>query len=66
MTDPIWIALNEAPVIHERLLVLHGGAAGVRDERLLESALARPMQYAASRDPIGIIELAALYTTAII
>jgi len=28
--------------VHDRLLVLHGGAAGLRDAGLLASALARP------------------------
>lgn len=40
--DPIWLTLEEAVAIHERLLEEHGGQAGVRDAALLESALARP------------------------
>ncbi len=52
--------------IHDRLLAAHGGASGLRDEGLLQSALARPRQhyaYAASQDTI---EMAALYTAGIV
>ena len=42
----------------------HGGAAGVRDEALLESALARPLNRAAYGEP-DIVEIAALYAIAI-
>src|SRR5580700_7360738 len=52
--------------IHNRLVAVHGGASGLRDRGLLQSALARPRQhhaYAASRD---IITMAALYTAGII
>ena len=38
----IWIDRELALAIHERQLAEHGGASGVRDEDLLESALARP------------------------
>jgi death-on-curing protein len=52
MTEPIWIGLREALAIHDRLLVLYGGAEGVRDQTLLESALARPRQgYAYGDNP---------------
>jgi death-on-curing protein len=37
--------------IHERQLAEHGGAGGIRDDRLLESALARPLQMLAYGDP---------------
>ena len=37
--------------IHERQLAEHGGTGGVRDEGLLESALARPQQLHAYSDP---------------
>lgn len=47
----VW--LDEAVVlaIHDRQLAEHGGAGGARDERLLESALARPLQLHAYGDP---------------
>jgi death-on-curing protein len=42
-SEPEWIPLAVALVIHERQLAEHGGGIGVRDEGLLESALARPI-----------------------
>src|SRR6188508_2449621 len=47
----IWIGKALALAIHERQLAEHGGTAGVRDEALLESALARPQQLYAYGDP---------------
>jgi death-on-curing protein len=46
-----WIDLVLALAIHDRQLAEHGGAAGVRDEGLLESALARPQQLLAYAEP---------------
>jgi death-on-curing protein len=40
-----------ALAIHDRLLDEHGGSSGVRDENLLELALARPKQLFAYREP---------------
>ncbi|MBZ5630453.1 MAG: type II toxin-antitoxin system death-on-curing family toxin [Acidobacteriia bacterium] len=42
MKEPIWIGVLETLVLHDLGLVAFGGAAGVRDQGLLESALARP------------------------
>lgn len=47
----IWIDRALALAIHERQLAEHGGAIGVRDEALLESALARPQQLYSYGDP---------------
>jgi death-on-curing protein len=41
---PISIDARSTSAIHGQLLVRHGGASGVLDEGLLESALARPRQ----------------------
>ncbi|MEA3015306.1 MAG: death on curing protein [Sphingomonadales bacterium] len=41
--EPEWIGVELALAIHERQLAEHGGGVGVRDEGLLESALARPI-----------------------
>ncbi|MGA8194689.1 MAG: type II toxin-antitoxin system death-on-curing family toxin [Acetobacteraceae bacterium] len=49
---------------HDEQLAEHGGAVGVRDEGLLESALARPLNRASYGDP-DMAELAALYAIAI-
>lgn len=42
MTTPRWLPKDLILAVHERQLAEHGGAPGVRDEALLESALARP------------------------
>ena len=47
----VWIDRVLALALHERQLAEHGGGAGVRDEALLESALARPQQLFAYGDP---------------
>jgi death on curing protein len=47
----IWIERAFAIAIHERQLAEHGGGTGVRDESLLNSALARPQQLQAYGDP---------------
>jgi len=52
--------------IHDRLLALHGGAPGLRDEGLLQSALARPRQHHAYAGSPDIVEMAALYTAGIV
>lgn len=42
MTEPVWVLRSVVLIAHEEALAAHGGAAGVRDMGLLESALARP------------------------
>ncbi|AIK43392.1 type II toxin-antitoxin system death-on-curing family toxin [Brucella anthropi] len=46
--------------LHQEQLRLHGGAAGIRDSGLLDSALARPLQKEAYGDP-DIFDLAVAY-----
>jgi death on curing protein len=62
----LWIEERDALAIHDRLLALHGGAAGLRDPGLLESALARPRQHHAYAGASDIVELATLYTAGIV
>lgn len=47
----IWIERLFAIAIQERQLAEHGGGIGVRDENMLDSALARPQQLHAYGDP---------------
>ena len=62
MDDPIWISEELALAIHSRQLAEHGGADGVRDKGLLESALARPRQHFAYSEPTpNVPALAAAY-----
>ena len=60
MTEPNWILERDVRAIHDRLLVLDGGAAGVRDAGLLASALARPQQHHTYEHTTDIVRLAAL------
>jgi death-on-curing protein len=66
VTEPIWLETREALVLHDRLLALDGGAPDVRDLGLLESAMARPRQHLAHGGGSSIVDLAAIYTTAIV
>ena len=58
MTEFLTRDLVEA--MHAEQIRLHGGAPGLRDEGMLESALARPLQKAAYSQP-DVFELAAAY-----
>ena len=60
----VWLSRQTILAIHDEQLAEHGGAVGVRDEGLLESALARPLNRASCGDP-DMAELAALYAIAI-
>ena len=66
MRQWIWIEERDATAIHERSLVLHGGAPGLRDRSLLQSALARPRHLATYEHGSGVADLAASYTAGII
>ena len=66
MKQPVWIDERDALVLHARLLALHGGAAGVRDHGLLQSALARPQQQFAYAETANIIDMATAYTAGIV
>ena len=56
----VWIDAAVVHAIHEEQLTEHGGSAGLRDEGLLESALARP-QHLASYGAPDVAACAAAY-----
>lgn len=65
MKEPAWITREDCLAIHEMMLAQHGGLAELRDEDLLESALAKPRNlfgYAKA----GLVEMAASYAAGII
>ena len=66
MKEPVWIDERDALVLHDRLLALHGGAVGLRDDGLLKSALARPQQHFAYAESPDIVDMAAAYTWGIV
>jgi death on curing protein len=51
MADWVWLATAVALAAHREQLAEHGGSDGVRDERLLESAMAREPNLAAYGEP---------------
>ncbi len=63
--QPVWVTETVVRAMHGRLLAEHGGAPGVRDAPLLESALARPQQLLAYSDP-DLYDLAGAYTAGIV
>jgi death-on-curing protein len=58
--DWIWVTAEVASAAHAEQLAEHGGGEGVRDSRLLESAMDRPQKHADYGDP-DIADLAAAY-----
>lgn len=62
MTGPIWIEKRVVLAYHDMQLAEHGGSSGVRDEGLLESALARPQNFAAyANEAPSLYRLSAAY-----
>lgn len=62
MTEVIWIDKHEALTIHAQQIAEHGGSDGIRDNGLLESALARAQNLLAySEENPSIPRLAAAY-----
>jgi death-on-curing protein len=55
-----WISRPALLLLHGESLAEHGGAAGMRDEGLLDSALARPQNLVAYGSP-DVADLAACY-----
>jgi death on curing protein len=64
--EPIWIEQRDVLAIHDQLLAAYGGRPGLRDEGLLQSALARPRQHHAYAQHSDVLEMAALYTAGIV
>jgi death-on-curing protein len=62
MSEIVWIDKRQTLTMHAQQLAEHGGSDGVRDEGLLESALARPQNLMAySEEPVSLTRLAASY-----
>jgi death-on-curing protein len=55
-----WVDRRALELLHDESLAEHGGAPGLRDEGLFESALARPVNLAAYGSP-DFADLAAAY-----
>lgn len=59
--EPQWISKKALLLLHGESLAHFGGASGIRDEGLLDSALARPQNTNAYRKESTLAELAATY-----
>lgn len=59
--EPTWLTRIVVDAIHHDQLREHGGLPGIRDENVLESALARPQQKWHYADTTDIPMLAAAY-----
>ena len=55
-----WVERQLLLLLHDESLTMHGGASGLRDPGLLDSALARPLNLVAYGDP-DVAALAACY-----
>ena len=60
MKEPQWVLRETVLALQERLLAEFGGLAGIRNDGLLDSALARPRQLFAYSHP-SLFDLAAAY-----
>jgi death-on-curing protein len=60
MSEPVWLTCRIVEAIHDEQLAVHGGAGGLRDEGMLESALDRPRNKW-SYEQGDLAELAAAY-----
>ena len=60
-----WVDKRSLLLLHDESLATHGGASGIRDEGLLDSALARPLNLVAYGEP-DIAELAAAYASGLV
>ncbi|MCX6608322.1 MAG: type II toxin-antitoxin system death-on-curing family toxin [Acidobacteria bacterium] len=59
--EPRWISKKGLLLLHEESLAMFGGASGLRDEGLLDSALARPLNTHAYNPDSTLADLAASY-----
>ncbi|PJG52617.1 type II toxin-antitoxin system death-on-curing family toxin [Bradyrhizobium forestalis] len=60
MSEPFWLTRRIIIAIHDEQLAIHGGASGLRDEGMLDSALDRPRNKW-SYENADLPELAAAY-----
>ncbi len=65
MKQPVWVLREVGSMLHEQSLAEFGGSAGVRDEGLLDSALAKPLTLLAYGKPT-LFDLAASYAFGIV
>ncbi len=65
MAEPVWVEREALVVLHDRSLATHGGAEGIRDSGLLDSALMRLQNRYHYEGVADLAELAATYAIAV-
>ena len=65
MQEPVWVSKRAVLALHSEQLAEHGGSDGMRDESLLDSALAKPQNVFAYDRDATIFRLAASYALGI-
>ena len=66
MTTPRWLDKRALLYLHSESLRQFGGAEGLRDEGLLDSALARPLNRHAYEGEVDLCRLAAAYAHGVV
>jgi death-on-curing protein len=61
VNEPLWVSKKAVLAVHNAQLAEHGGSDGIRDETLLDSALAKPLNVFDCADQPDIFQLAASY-----
>lgn len=57
----LWVSEQVVLAIHEQLVAEHGGLPGIRDQGLLQSALAKPQNISHYNEQADVAQLAASY-----
>lgn len=66
MNEYQWLAIETVLRLHDEVLQVSGGSAGILNLPLLESALSRPQHRAAYSDDFDVFDLAAAYAWGIL
>jgi death-on-curing protein len=61
MSEPVWVSRRVIELLHQESLAEHGGAEGLRDAGLLDSAMARARNLHAYEEVTDPFRLAAAY-----
>ena len=66
MKEPVWLIRSAVVAVHNMMITRFGGAGGIRDEGLIDSALARPANIYHYERNTDVSQLAAAYAAGII
>ncbi len=66
MKEPVWLIKSAVVATHNMMIARFGGADGIRDEGLIDSALARPINIYHYDSRTDVSQLASAYAAGII